>query len=67
MMRELFLLRGHEKDITAVAWHPVHERLVVSGGQSGEIFYWIIGYACMHAIESGGGWASTPFVYRFSR
>ncbi|CAN0455481.1 unnamed protein product [Discosporangium mesarthrocarpum] len=35
--------QGHGHDVTALAWHPHHERLLVSGGYDGKLIYWIVG------------------------
>ena len=32
MQRELISFRGHNRDVTYAAWHPLHEELFVSGG-----------------------------------
>lgn len=33
MQRELISFRGHNRDVTYAAWHPLHEELFVSGGR----------------------------------
>ncbi len=43
MMREMQTFRGHKKEVTALAWHPFHEDLLVSGGFDGSIIYWLVG------------------------
>ena len=44
---EYQILRGHKKEASAVAWHPVHEGLLSTGGSegsnSGSIIFWLIG------------------------
>ncbi|VDK44839.1 unnamed protein product [Anisakis simplex] len=42
MMREMHSYRGHKKEVTALAWHPVHESLFVSGGGDGSMAYWLV-------------------------
>ncbi|CAK5029023.1 unnamed protein product [Meloidogyne enterolobii] len=42
MMREVQTFRGHKKEVTALAWHPVHEGLFVSGGGDGALGYWLV-------------------------
>lgn len=58
MMRELQTFRAHKKEVTcklfdnchnaylnvlsALAWHPVHEGLFVSGGGDGSLGYWMV-------------------------
>ncbi|KXJ05123.1 pre-mRNA 3' end processing protein WDR33, partial [Exaiptasia diaphana] len=32
MMKELQSFRGHKREATAIAWHPIHESLFASGG-----------------------------------
>ncbi|XP_071511323.1 uncharacterized protein [Diadema antillarum] len=43
MMKEMNTFRGHKKEATAIAWHPVHENLFVSGGSDGGILFWQVG------------------------
>ncbi|XP_054769067.2 pre-mRNA 3' end processing protein WDR33-like [Lytechinus pictus] len=50
MMKELFTFRGHKKEATAIAWHPIHEDMFVSGGSDGGILFWQVG----HDKEIGG-------------
>jgi hypothetical protein len=33
MQREMVSFRGHNRDVTHAAWHPMHEDLFVSGGR----------------------------------
>ncbi|XP_053739799.1 pre-mRNA 3' end processing protein WDR33 isoform X2 [Synchiropus splendidus] len=40
---ELQVFRGHKKEATAVAWHPVHEGLFASGGSDGSLLFWHTG------------------------
>lgn len=42
-MRELCSLKGHNKEITSLAWHPLHESVFASGGMDGTLIYWNIG------------------------
>ncbi|MEE6516581.1 hypothetical protein FKM82_026149 [Ascaphus truei] len=43
-LREEFqVFRGHKKEATAVAWHPVHEGLFASGGSDGSLLFWHVG------------------------
>ncbi|KAL3102053.1 hypothetical protein niasHS_003462 [Heterodera schachtii] len=42
MMREIRSFRAHKKEVTSLAWHPVHEGLFVSGGGDGSIGYWLV-------------------------
>eukprot|EP00117_Sycon_ciliatum_P043167 scpid81393/ scgid31290/ pre-mRNA 3&apos; WD repeat-containing protein 33; WD repeat-containing protein WDC146 len=41
MMKELVTFRGHKKEVHAVAWHPIHEDLCVSGGGDGSLLFWM--------------------------
>lgn len=43
-MKELESFRGHNKDVTALAWHPFHEEYFVSGSYDGGIFHWLVGH-----------------------
>jgi len=43
MLKELQTFRGHPKEVTAAAWHPVHETMFCSGGFDGSIMYWVVG------------------------
>ena len=60
-MKELQSFKGHKREVQcnfnfnlkmvshilylALAWHPVHESLFVSGGYEGSIHFWMTGYA----------------------
>ncbi|KAM9837970.1 pre-mRNA 3' end processing protein WDR33-like [Aulostomus maculatus] len=39
----LQVFRGHKQEVTAVAWHPVHEGLFASGGSDGSLHFWQVG------------------------
>lgn len=41
-MKDFKILRGHEKDVTSVAWHPIHTSLVVTGGYEGSIHHYLL-------------------------
>uniref|UniRef100_A0A3Q2QVK4 WD repeat domain 33 n=1 Tax=Fundulus heteroclitus TaxID=8078 RepID=A0A3Q2QVK4_FUNHE len=43
LKEELQVFRGHKKEATAVAWHPVHEGLFASGGSDGSLLFWHVG------------------------
>uniref|UniRef100_A0A8C9WMT8 pre-mRNA 3' end processing protein WDR33 n=1 Tax=Scleropages formosus TaxID=113540 RepID=A0A8C9WMT8_SCLFO len=43
LKEELQVFRGHKKEATAVAWHPVHEGLFASGGSDGSLLFWNAG------------------------
>ncbi|CAB4061986.1 PFS2 [Lepeophtheirus salmonis] len=40
---EIQVFRGHKKEASTVAWHPVHESLFASGGSDGAIMFWNVG------------------------
>uniref|UniRef100_A0A915EFA7 Uncharacterized protein n=1 Tax=Ditylenchus dipsaci TaxID=166011 RepID=A0A915EFA7_9BILA len=42
MMKEVQSFRGHKKEVTSLAWHPIHEGLFVSGGGDGSLGYWLV-------------------------
>jgi polyadenylation factor subunit 2 len=42
-MKELCSLKGHHKEITSLAWHPIFESVFASGGMDGTLIYWNIG------------------------
>lgn len=42
-MREIEVWRGQNSEVCRIAWHPVHETLLVSGGYNGSLMYWICG------------------------
>ena len=37
--------------VSAVAWHPIHEGLFVSGGSEGALMFWMVGYVIYHEEE----------------
>ncbi|PIK55892.1 putative pre-mRNA 3' end processing protein WDR33 isoform X1 [Apostichopus japonicus] len=43
VMKEMYTFRGHKKEATSLALHPVHEDLFVSGGSDGSILFWQVG------------------------
>ncbi|XP_034988364.1 pre-mRNA 3' end processing protein WDR33 [Zootoca vivipara] len=43
LKEELQVFRGHKKEATAVAWHPVHEGFFASGGSDGSLLFWHVG------------------------
>ena len=40
---EVQTFRGHKKEASAVAWHPIHEGVFSSGGSDGAIMFWSVG------------------------
>lgn len=61
MMKELQSFKGHMKEVTTAAWHPVHERMFCSGGQDGSILYWVVGQekpqAQVHQAHESSVWS----------
>ncbi|ESO88869.1 hypothetical protein LOTGIDRAFT_125354, partial [Lottia gigantea] len=43
MKDELQQFKGHKKEATVVAWHPLHEGNFASGGSDGAIMFWEVG------------------------
>ncbi|CAB3371027.1 Hypothetical predicted protein [Cloeon dipterum] len=43
LSQEVQTFRGHKKEASAVAWHPVHEGLFCSGGSDGSLLFWNVG------------------------
>ncbi|XP_044750230.1 pre-mRNA 3' end processing protein WDR33 [Coccinella septempunctata] len=41
--QEVQTFRGHKKEASSVAWHPVHEGLFASGGSDGSVMFWHVG------------------------
>jgi polyadenylation factor subunit 2 len=42
MMRDVLLMKGHEKDISTFTWHPIHSNLLSTGGSDGALFHYIL-------------------------
>lgn len=42
MMRDLVVLRGHDSDVSALAWHPVHPSLMSTGTHDGTISHFLL-------------------------
>lgn len=51
-MKDFKILRGHEKDVASVVWHPLHTSLVVSGGYDGAIHYYLLDDTTHHSTEN---------------
>jgi polyadenylation factor subunit 2 len=45
MMAEYAVLRGHQKEVSALKWHPIQDTLLLSGGFNGTLIYWVMGYS----------------------
>eukprot|EP01025_Chloroclados_australasicus_P039545 TRINITY_DN40986_c0_g1_i5.p3 TRINITY_DN40986_c0_g1~~TRINITY_DN40986_c0_g1_i5.p3 ORF type:complete len:196 (-),score=14.92 TRINITY_DN40986_c0_g1_i5:325-912(-) len=44
MHRSLEVYKGHGRDVLSIAWHPHHAELFASGGDDGQILYWLTDY-----------------------
>ncbi|KAL8739500.1 MAG: hypothetical protein Q9184_008595, partial [Pyrenodesmia sp. 2 TL-2023] len=41
-MRDICLLRGHEKEVSTLTWHPFHTCLLSTGGNDGSIYHYLL-------------------------
>ncbi|KAG9232031.1 WD40-repeat-containing domain protein [Amylocarpus encephaloides] len=42
MMRDVLLLKGHEKEISTLTWHPIHSSLLSTGGGDGSLMHYLL-------------------------
>ena len=42
MMRDVFLIKGHDKEITSLVWHPIHSSLLTTGGVDGSMCHHLL-------------------------
>jgi polyadenylation factor subunit 2 len=42
-MKEIQVFRGHKREVQSISWHPIHEKMFVSGGWEGSMIYWQVG------------------------
>ncbi|KAL8783166.1 MAG: hypothetical protein Q9195_009466 [Heterodermia aff. obscurata] len=42
MMRDICLLRGMEKDLSTLTWHPIHVNLLTAGSNDGSILHYLL-------------------------
>jgi polyadenylation factor subunit 2 len=42
-MKEMVTLKGHKREVQSCSWHPVHEKVCVSGGWEGSLMFWQVG------------------------
>lgn len=42
-MKEFATFRGHESKALVTEWHPEHDSLLISGGSTGSLIYWVVG------------------------
>lgn len=58
MMRDVFLLKGNDKEVSCLAWHPIHSSMLTTGGNEGAM--------CTYLLDEQNpppGTASTESVY----
>ncbi|WPH02949.1 WD40 repeat-like protein [Acrodontium crateriforme] len=58
MMRDVFLLKGHDKEIASLVWHPIHSSLLTTGGGDGSMYHYLL-----DEQNSPPGTASTASPY----
>lgn len=49
-MRETEAWKGQNSEVCRLAWHPVHESLLLSGGYNGSLVYWMVGQPTPHTV-----------------
>lgn len=42
MMRDVFLLKDHEKEISSLVWHPIHSSMLTTGGGDGAMYHYLL-------------------------
>lgn len=42
MMRDICILRGHEKPIQSLTWHPIHPNLISTGAEDGSLNHYLL-------------------------
>ena len=42
-LKEMQTFKGHDKDITSMAWHPFMEGLFATGDHDGAMIFWNVG------------------------
>ena len=42
MMRDICILRGHEKPISSLTWHPQHSSLISTGSEDGSLYHYLL-------------------------
>lgn len=61
MNQEMQTFRGHKKEATTLAWHPIHEGLFTSGGSDGCVMFWVVGadkeVGCMEQAHDSCVWS----------
>lgn len=41
-MRDICILRGHEKPISSLTWHPIHSSLISTGSEDGSLHHYLL-------------------------
>lgn len=41
-MKDVFQLRGHDTEVTAIQWHPQHRNMLSSGGHAGAMHHYLL-------------------------
>lgn len=41
-MRDICILRGHEKPVSSLTWHPVHSSLISTGSEDGSLYHYLL-------------------------
>jgi polyadenylation factor subunit 2 len=42
MMRDILFIKGHEKEISTMTWHPIHSSLLSTGGGDGSLMHYLL-------------------------
>ena len=42
MMRDICILRGHEKPVSSLTWHPIHSNLISTGAEDGSLYHYLL-------------------------
>lgn len=61
MMAEQTTLRGHNKEVCSLDFHPLHHDLLVSGGSEGSMLFWDLSGATNQAL-SGYNWGESSMI-----
>lgn len=61
MMAEQTTLKGHNKEVCSLDFHPLHHDLLVSGGSEGAMLFWDLSGASSEAL-SGSNWNESRMV-----
>jgi polyadenylation factor subunit 2 len=70
-MKDFCVLRGHEKDISTLAWHPFHPALISTGGSDGAINHYLIDEIPQGSVNSTSATviqpaASIPYAHEYA-